>query len=56
MCKIKMIIWFAWYPVKTISNNWIWLKYTIKQIDYRPEIYLGLLPEIKYINLNPIKK
>lgn len=24
-------IWFAWYPVKTVSKKWVWLRYIFKR-------------------------
>lgn len=45
-------IWFAWRPVKTEEGNWAWLKYVARTIDERPLVYLGLLEEYKYYNLD----
>ncbi|AGO47893.1 hypothetical protein Phi40:1_gp028 [Cellulophaga phage phi40:1] len=42
--------WFAWHPVKCIEGKWHWLKMITKEVDERPVVYLGLLPDIKYID------
>ena len=44
-------IWYAWFPVKTISGEWIWLKYVKRTIDERPLIFNGLLEEYTYEKL-----
>jgi hypothetical protein len=41
-------VWFAWRPVHTKNAGWVWWKYVTRTIDERPEVYLGLLPEISY--------
>jgi hypothetical protein len=56
MCDLIINIWFAWHPVKTINKEWIWLKFVKRTIDERPVKYHGLLPEITYEKLEPIKK
>ena len=48
MKKVKQDKWFAWYPVKTVNDKWVWFKFVNRTIDYRPEIYLGLLPTYEY--------
>jgi len=40
--------WFAWYPVRTTSGNWVWWNYVTRTVDERPVQYQGLLPEITY--------
>ena len=37
-------VWFAWKPVRTENNGWVWFKYVNRIIDERPEVYQGLLP------------
>ena len=56
MTDISVDIWFAWHPVKTIDNEWIWFIYVKRTIDERPIKYNGLLPEITYEKLKLIKK
>lgn len=36
-------LWFAWYPVITIRNNLVWLRYVKRRWnwDLNPWIYLG---------------
>lgn len=43
--------WFAWYPVRTTSGEWVWLERVKRTVDECPEVYLGLLPEITYEKL-----
>ena len=44
----KHDVWFAWRPVKTTNNGWVWGQYVFRKIDERDEVFLGLLPEITY--------
>ena len=30
---IKETVWFAWYPVKTEYNGWVWWCYVYKKMD-----------------------
>lgn len=48
MKYVKQEKWFAWYPVKTEFDGWVWLKTVWRTVDEAPEHYLGLLPEVTY--------
>lgn len=48
MKYVKTKKWFAWHPIKTEDNQWIWLKEVWRTTDERPEHYQGLLPIVTY--------
>ena len=41
--------WFAWYPVYTQNEGWVWWRWVTRIVDERDEVYLGLLPRVYYI-------
>jgi hypothetical protein len=43
--------WFAIIPVRLEEGGWVWMKWVEKEVDDRPVEYLGLLPDITYINI-----
>ncbi len=45
---IEISRWYAWYPVKTENDGWVWLEVVTKKVDNRPEYYQGLLPVTTY--------
>jgi len=45
---VKHDVWFAWRPVRTTNNGWVWGEFVYRTVDERDEIYLGLLPQIHY--------
>lgn len=45
---IRYDVWFAWRPVRTTNQGWVWFRYVNRTIDERPEVYQGLLPEYSY--------
>jgi hypothetical protein len=47
---------FAWLPVKLESGEWAWLETVERITDERPEVYLGLLPEVTYNAISSDKK
>lgn len=48
---IKSDNWYAWYPVKTENEGWVWLCWTQRTIDSRPLVYLGLLETKTHLKL-----
>jgi hypothetical protein len=45
-------IWFAWYPVKTESGQWVWLENVGRILDINVDCYLGYTKEkYKYYKL-----
>lgn len=48
--SIKRDIWFAWYPVHTQENGWVWLQKVMRRMDEHS--FLKGIPEIAYYKLD----
>lgn len=44
--------WFSWRPVRLDNGKWVWFKWVERTVDDRPLVYLGLLTEYLYNELN----
>lgn len=45
-------VWFAWYPVKTESEEWVWLDYVGRTEEYLKQTKRGVKYKYKYYKIN----